>query len=211
MIELQQLSIRQGNFHLLEIDLNIARYEYCVLMGPTGCGKTTLAEAICGLRKTCGGRIVLDGQDITNAPAARRCIGYVPQDVGLFPNMRVRDQIEFGLRVRNVSPANRSARMRQLAELVDVEAILNRFPTGLSGGEQQRVALARAIAFYPKVLILDEPLSALDAATHQKLVELLQRVHSTQQVTVMHITHNESEAEALATLRVHLQQGQVSQ
>ncbi len=209
MITLNRLTIHQGDFSLANISLTVPSGEYGILMGPTGCGKTTLLEAICGLRRISSGTILLDDQDVTGlAPSARK-IGYVPQDAVLFPTMRVDQQIEFGLEVRKINSQTRSQRVQELADLLDIKAILRRYPHGLSGGEKQRVALARALSFKPRLLCLDEPLSALDDTTRNKLAELLRTVHQKERVTVLHITHNTAEAQELGTVHCRLDNGEI--
>ena len=209
MIKLERLTLHQGDFSLDDISFEIGAGEYGILMGRTGSGKTTLLEAICGLRPVSSGRILLGGRDVTvDAPSAR-AVGYVPQDSALFPTMRVAEQIEFGLDVRRVSKTVRRERVEQLSELLGITSILKRYPEGLSGGERQRVALARALSFHPKLLCLDEPLSALDDETKERLTALLRDVHAGEKVTVLHITHNASEAHRLGTVQLSLVAGKV--
>ena len=200
MIELKNLSIRQGDFELQSLSFTVQTGEYAVFMGPTGCGKTTLLEMICGLRRVQTGVIKVHGEDITRLPPAQREIGYVPQDRALFPTMRVDRQIEFGLLVRGASAAFRKMRVRQLADLVGIGHLLRRFPDGLSGGECQRVALARALSFRPRLMCLDEPLSALDDETRSQMAELLQTIHLEEMTTILHITHNLEDARRLGTM-----------
>ena len=209
MITLKELSIQQGSFALSGIGLKIPTGEYGILMGPTGCGKTTILESICGLRRVTSGRILLDDIDVTRRPASARQIGYVPQDSALFPTMRVRQQIEFALEIRQVHRRTRSRRVQELAELLDISPLLERYPQGLSGGEQQRVALARALSFKPSLLCLDEPLSALDGTTRARLSDLLRQIHQKEEVTVLHITHNAAEAVQLGTIRFRLENGRI--
>lgn len=209
MITLDRLTIHQGPFSLEGVEMAIPSGEYGILMGPTGCGKTTLLEAVCGLRPTSSGRILLDDQDVTRLAASARQIGYVPQDSALFPTMRIDHQIEFGLQVRRESKRAKEERVAELAQLLGIEGLLNRYPYGLSGGEQQRVALARALSFKPRLLCLDEPLSSLDDSTRRRLTELLREVHRCEQVTVLHITHNSEEARELGTARFHITNGRI--
>ena len=211
MITLDQVSIRQGDFRLFDVDFRIPSGGYGILMGSSGCGKTTLLEAICGLRPVCDGRILLDDREVTRISPAAREIGYVPQDAALFPTMRVDRQIEFGMEVRRICRSDRRQRVEQLAELLGLKLVLKRYPTGLSGGERQRVALARALAFRPKLLCLDEPLNALDATTHLRLLELLKEVHQKEGVTVLHVTHNVEESQNLGTVHFCLEKGTVHQ
>lgn len=203
--------MHQGDFSLSNIGLTIPSGDYGILMGATGSGKTTLLEAICGLRRISSGKILLDNQNVAGLPPSARQIGYVPQDTVLFPTMRIDHQIEFGMGVRKIKPDIRAQRVNELAELLDIMPLLRRYPPGLSGGEKQRVALARALSFKPRLLCLDEPLSALDDSTRQRLAQLLQAVHHKEQVTVLHITHNQVEAEELGTIRFQLENGCINQ
>jgi ABC-type sugar transport system ATPase subunit len=167
-------------------------------MGKTGCGKTTLLEAICGLRQVHAGRIVLLGRDVTQLKPAQRGVGYVPQDLALFPGHTVREHLAFALEVRRWSRAAIDARVRELAGLLGITHLLDRYPQGLSGGEAQRVALGRALAFHPPVLLLDEPLSALDEDTRSEMATLLRDVQRQTGVTTLHVTHSLTEARRLA-------------
>ena len=209
MIQLQQISIHQGDFALRDVEFSVPSHEYAILMGPSGCGKTTLLEAICGLRPVTAGKILLDGEDVSSWKPALRRIGYVPQDAVLFPKMRVDSQIEFALESRKMKKRLRLERVNELAELLEITSLLRRYPKGLSGGEKQRVALARALSFRPRLLCLDEPLSALDQATKQKLTLLLKKVHQHEKVTALHITHNQPEARQLGTLTFEMTDGRV--
>ena len=200
MIRIHELAMRQGSFHIAGVNLTLPDHSYAILMGPTGCGKTTLLEAICGLRPVTSGSIQLGDHEVTRQPAFDRNVGYVPQDSVLFPTMRVDHQIEYALVIRRLAKKERRARVAELAELMGIGNILKRFPQGLSGGERQRVALARALAFRPQLLCLDEPLSALDPTTKSQISSLLKRVHSQERVTVLHITHNPAEATELGTI-----------
>ena len=209
MIELEQLSIVQGDFSLRDINISIPQQAYAILMGQTGSGKTSLIETICGLRRPSGGRILIDGQEVTRLAPSQRQIGYVPQDSALFPTMKVERQIGFGLEVRKVNPADRKKRVNEIAELLQLTPLLERSPRGLSGGELQRVALARAIAFRPRLLCLDEPLSSLDQAARQSMIELLRSVHQSEQVTVLHITHSSTQCQQLGTVELRLADGEI--
>ena len=160
MIELKKVSLQQGNFQLNELDFQVSNGQYAILMGPTGCGKTTVLEAICGLRRVKSGKIFVAGREVTWMDAAGREIGYVPQDRSLFPAMRIDKQIEYGLLVRNASVEVRRNRVAELAELTGISHLLDRYPQGLSGGEQQRVALARACISPTSYCALDEPLAS---------------------------------------------------
>ena len=211
MIVLENVSIRSGTFSLTDVNLTITEGTYAVLMGGTGQGKTTILEAICGLRPVTGGRVLLDGIDMTRAKPADRGVGYVPQDLGLFPTMTVRGHLEFALRVRR-SPAKMiQDRVTELAQLLGIESLLERGVRGLSGGEAQRVALGRALAFRPRVLLLDEPLNALDEATRDRLCELLRTVQKQSGLATLHVTHSSVEARQLADKLLLLTVGRLSE
>ncbi|MEQ1830614.1 MAG: ABC transporter ATP-binding protein [Pirellula sp.] len=192
------MTVQSGGFVLRKISFCIAAGEYAVLMGTTGRGKTTLLESICGLRKVIEGQILIHGQDATRWSPADREIGYVPQDLALFPNSTVREHLEFALRLRKIPKAEMAARTSELSEVLGIGHLMNRSIVGLSGGESQRVALGRALSFKPRVLLLDEPLSALDESTRQEMHSLLRLVKSTTGVTTLHVTHSVVEAESLA-------------
>ena len=211
MIRLTGVAIRQGDFRLDGVSLEVPTGSYAVLMGKTGCGKTSLLESVCGLRRVAAGRIELDSRDVTHMAPALRGIGYVPQDAALFPHMTVEEQMGFALRIRKVAPEVVRRRVQELAELLEIVPLLHRPPKGLSGGESQRVSLGRALAFAPRFLLLDEPLGALDETTRQHLVEVLNRVHRQTRVTAIHVTHNGAEAASLADLLLELRDGRVIQ
>ncbi|MES2595721.1 MAG: ATP-binding cassette domain-containing protein [Verrucomicrobiota bacterium] len=194
-----------ATFALRDVSLSIPANTYAVLMGSTGCGKTTLLELICGLRKPRSGRILLDSQDVTALEPRQRGIGYVPQDLALFPAKRVREQILFPLKMRGMKDGAKI--VQELVEELGIAHLLDRLPDNLSGGEKQRVALARALAAQPRVLLLDEPLSALDETTHGTAMELLRTLQARHSLTVLHVTHSPSEAAALGQMRLRLMDG----
>lgn len=198
MISVDNLSIRAGSFSLQGLSFEVATGKYAVLMGKTGTGKTTILEAICGLRTVEGGSIRLHGQDVTWLAPADRGIGYVPQDLALFRTMTVAEHIAFPLVIRHMPRRQVEDRVGELAELLGIKYLAHRKPTGLSGGESQRVALGRALAFQPRVLLLDEPLSALDEDTRIEMCQLLRSVQKRTGVTFLHVTHNQSEARRVA-------------
>ena len=162
MIVLEHVSLSLGDFSLHDVDLRINKGEYLVLMGPSGAGKTVLLETIAGLRFPDNGRILLDGIDVSSIPPEKRRIAIVYQDYSLFPHMTAFENIAFGLRLRNVSGSETEQRVRSLLREFNLDHLMDRYPSSLSGGEQQRVALARALAVKPDILLLDEPFSALD-------------------------------------------------
>ena len=208
MIHFDNITIRLGNFALENVNLHIPTGSYAVLMGRTGCGKTTILEAACGLRPIENGRIHLMGRDVTDMPPGKRNIGLVPQDGALFTTMTVEEQLGFALRVRHRPRREIAARAQELAEWLGISHLLRRRIHGLSGGERQRVAIGRALAAHPDVLCLDEPLSALDEETHAGMLDLLRHVHQDTGVTVLHITHNRREARALAQSLIVLRDGE---
>ena len=210
MIQLCDVAVDAGDFSLSEISFHVDSGQYAVLMGQTGRGKTTILELICGLRKIKSGRILVNGRDVTDASPADREIGYVPQDLVLFPTLNVRQHLEFALRLRKESAGDIAQRVDELADVLGIEHLLGRSIQGLSGGESQRVALGRALSFRPSVLLLDEPLSALDEATRYEMHDLLKRVKEKSRVTTLHVTHSVEDAEALADQRLTLVDGQVS-
>jgi ABC-type sugar transport system ATPase subunit len=209
MIVVDRLSLRAGAFAVDDLSFEVPTGEYAVLMGRTGTGKTTLLEAICGLKPAHAGSIRLLGVDVTQLRPAERGVGYVPQDVALFPTHTVREHLTFALEVRRSPQAAIDERVAELAELLGIQRLLDRRPLGLSGGEAQRVALGRALSYRPPILLLDEPLSALDDATREEMYTLLRSVQRTTGVTTLHVTHSLSEAKALADRLLLLRNGQV--
>lgn len=209
MIELRDVTLTAGEFRLESIQLCVPTGSYAVLMGQTGRGKTTILEAICGLRRVAAGSIHIDGVEVTDWSPGDRRIGYVPQDLALFPTLNVAEHLAFALKLRRRPRGQIEARVRELAQVLGITHLLARDVRSLSGGEAQRVALGRALSFDPAVLLLDEPLSALDQTTRQEMYRLLRRVQATTAVTTLHVTHNREEAETLADCRFALHDGAV--
>jgi len=209
MISVEHLAVRAGNFELRDICLEVPDGQYAVLMGKTGSGKTTLLEALCGLKPIHHGTVRLDGREVTRLKPAERGIGYVPQDRALFRTMTVQEHLAFALTVRRAPRGEIERRVAELARLLGLEALLDRKPGGLSGGEAQRVALGRALAAQPAILCLDEPLNALDDETRLHTQEVLRNVQRNTGVTILHVTHNLDEAEQLADAILLLRDGQV--
>jgi ABC-type sugar transport system ATPase subunit len=209
LIQIRDLSIRQGAFALNGVSLEIPTGRYGVLMGMTGCGKTSILEAVAGLRPVAGGCILLGNRDVTKLPPGERGIGYVPQDAALFRTMTVYNHLAFALQLRRVDRATVQGRVKELASWLGLAHLLTRRPAGLSGGEAQRVALGRALSFRPKYLLLDEPLSSLDEGTRGLLIELLNGLRKAGDVTVLHVTHSSSEADRLADVRFRLDNGKL--
>jgi molybdate/tungstate transport system ATP-binding protein len=209
MVRLDRVSLRVGAFELKEISFEVRPRAYAVLMGRTGSGKTTLVEAICGIKRIDGGWIWLMDREVSGLPAGKRGIGYVPQDRALFSTMSVYENLAFAPRIRGWGAEEIEKRVRELAQLLGIGSILQRRTHGLSGGEAQRVALGRALASRPGILLLDEPLSALDDQTRSEMHELLKAVRSATEVTVLHITHHVADAENLADQLLVLENGKV--
>ncbi len=209
-ILVENVTIHAGDFRLERASLNVPAGAYAMLMGQTGCGKTSLLEAIAGLKPIVSGTIRLGNTDVTQFKPAARQIGYVPQDGALFTTMNVRQHLAFALAIRSVHAAELQSRVEELAELLKIERLLERQIQGLSGGERQRVAIGRALSFRPQTLLLDEPLSALDEETRQQMYELLARVTEHEHVTTLHVTHNREEAERLGDCVFVVRDGKVS-
>jgi molybdate/tungstate transport system ATP-binding protein len=197
MLRVDHLRVEQGSFCLNGVSLTVPGGAYAVLMGRTGSGKTTLLESICGLRSVSGGSIRLGDDTIHSLSPGKRGIGLVPQDGALFPTMSVRDQIAFGPTVQNWKRKRISEKVEMLADAMGIEHLLKRRPFGLSGGERQRIALARALAIEPRLLCLDEPLSALDEQTREEMCGLLKSLQQKIRFTALHVTHSHSEAKRL--------------
>ena len=187
-----------GPVHALDgLSIDIAPGELVALLGPSGCGKTTALRALGGLDEVDAGRILVDGKDITNMPANKRDMGLVFQAYSLFPNMTAGDNVGYGLRLRGMGRDERRKRAGEMLELVGLSRYADRYPHQLSGGQQQRVALARALAIRPTVLLLDEPLSALDAKVRRQLREEIRRIQIAVGTTTLFVTHDQEEALAL--------------
>ena len=193
-LELRALQMQQGAFHLGPLSLEVPAGCHALLVGPTGSGKTTLLEVIAGLRAPQSGAIFSFGTDITSHPPGDRGIGYVPQDAVVFPAMTVRQNLAFGLIIHKTPLKSRVERVEELARKLQLTAILDRKAFGLSGGEAQRVALGRALAFRPKLLLLDEPMSAIDDETKDAVLALLEG----EATSVLHVTHDRADVERLA-------------
>jgi putative spermidine/putrescine transport system ATP-binding protein len=211
-VRLEGLTRRYGSVVALDgLDLDIAGGELIALLGPSGCGKTTALRAIAGFDRPDGGRVLVDGRDVTGVPANRRDMGMVFQAYSLFPNLTVADNVAFGLRVRHRGRDERARRATELLELVGLADRRDRYPHQLSGGQQQRVALARALAVAPTVLLLDEPLSALDAQVRVQLREEIRRIQLELGITTVFVTHDQAEALSVADRVGVLRAGRLEQ
>jgi putative spermidine/putrescine transport system ATP-binding protein len=194
-LELQNLHRDFGTVKALDgIEIQLGQGEFLSLLGPSGCGKTTALRLVAGFDRPDAGRIVVDGRDVTNVTPNKRDMGMVFQAYSLFPNMTARQNVEYGLRVRRQGKADRRKRVGELLELVGLGHAADRYPHQLSGGMQQRVALARALAIQPRVLLLDEPLSALDAKVRVQLREEIRRIQLELGITTLYVTHDQEEA-----------------
>jgi putative spermidine/putrescine transport system ATP-binding protein len=192
--------------------LDIARGETLVLLGPSGCGKTTMLRIIAGLELPDeGGKVLFDGNDMTTVPIEKRNVGMVFQSYALFPNMSVADNIGYGLKIRGVRKEERVARVAELVRLTNITGLENRRIDQLSGGQRQRVALARAVAIRPGILLLDEPLTALDAALRDRLRGELNRLLRALGITTIYVTHDQAEAMELGDRIVVMQKGSIAQ
>ncbi|MCA9238420.1 MAG: ATP-binding cassette domain-containing protein [Planctomycetales bacterium] len=211
MIELADLSLHVGQLRLQSVELTVPQGAYGVLMGRTGSGKSTLLECLCGLRVAERGQVRLHGKDVTALPPRERGIGYVPQDGALFATHTVREHLAFSLVVRRWSRCDIERRCAELADWLQLAQLLDRKPVGLSGGERQRIALGRALAFHPRILLLDEPLSAVDEPAREQLYDVLRDVQRRTGATTLHVTHSQAEAAALADCVFQLRDGQVAE
>ena len=200
-----------NGFALKDISLEVADGEYLALLGPNGAGKTLLLETIVGFHRPDRGRILLDSKDVTFLPPEKRKMGYVPQDCMLFPHMRVRQNVEFGLKMRGLAEAERKKTVNRVLMLMGLTDLADKLPMTLSGGEKQKVALARVLAFEPKVVLLDEPLASIDEESSRATKVELKRIHRDLKVTVVHVTHNQMEAFSLAERVAIMNCGQIMQ
>ncbi len=207
MIRTEEITFRVGTFQLQRLSIEIANGEYLILLGPPGSGKTIFLECICGLKRLESGKIYIDGRDVTNLEPRLRGIGYVPQDYALFPHLSVEQNIAFGLRVRGRA----EGKVVETADLLGIRQLLPRPIAGLSGGEKQRVALARALVLQPKILLLDEPVSALDEVTRQEVCAQLRSIQRKLGLTTIHVSHNLEEAFSVADRAAILHQGVLKQ
>lgn len=211
MIRIENLNIRLLQFHLRDINLEIEENEFFMLMGPTGAGKTVLLEAIAGLIRADRGRIFIREREVTALPSEKREVGIVYQDQALFPHLSVLENIRYGLRFHHIGGGEGKQRLSKLTELLGISHLLSRLPVNLSGGEKQRVALARALIVQPHVLLLDEPLSAIDPVFREEIRNALKLVHQNSKTTFLMVTHDFGEALALADRGAVIYRGGIEQ
>ena len=211
MIRIKELKVNLGDFLLENINLDIEPGEYFIILGPTGAGKTVLLEAIAGLYPVVKGMIWVDGREISQLNPEKRGIAIVYQDQALFPHLSVEENIAFGLKSQKCSKQEMKARINGIVEILGVSHLLHRSPSTLSGGEKQKVALARALVTTPSVLLLDEPLSALDPETRERMQQELAEIHRRLNVTFIHVTHDFEEAISLGHRVAVLNEGRIAQ
>ncbi len=209
-LKLAEISKTWGKFQLKAINMSIGDGEYFVILGPTGAGKTLLLETIMGFYKPDKGEIILDGENITDVPPEKRKMGYVPQKCALFPHMTVRQNIEFGLKMKGKEKTERNKIATETLDLTGLKSLENRHPADLSGGEKQKVSLARVLAFQPKTILLDEPLAALDPETNKALKNELRRIHKEGR-TLIHVTHDQLEGFSLGDNVAIMKSGEIVQ
>ncbi|HJD46320.1 MAG TPA: ABC transporter ATP-binding protein [Candidatus Mediterraneibacter norfolkensis] len=211
-IEFKNIDKYYGDNHVLKgINLEINKGDFVTLLGPSGCGKSTLLRCLAGLEQISGGQIMLDGEDITNKDPKDRNIGMVFQQYSLFPNMTVEENLSFGLKLQKLDNSEISRRVKDAIDMVELKGKEKEYPANLSGGQQQRVALARGIVMQPKVLLLDEPLSAIDAKLRKSLQTSIRRIHKELGFTSVFVTHDQDEAMVMSDV-IHLfHEGKIEQ
>lgn len=211
-IEFKKVNKFYGSNHVLkDISISIEEGELVTFLGPSGCGKSTLLRCLSGLEETTAGNIFLSGEDITALPPQKRAIGMVFQQYSLFPNMTVEQNVAFGLRVMHMSKKLIADKVQRVLEVVGLSEKRKQYPRQLSGGQQQRVALARAIVMEPKVLLLDEPLSAIDALLRHNLQIEIRRIQRELKITTLFVTHDQDEAIVMSDRIFLFNMGQIEQ
>jgi len=211
MLRIESLSITLGEFSVRDVSLEIHSDEYFIILGPTGAGKTILLETIAGIHVPHNGRIFLDGEEITAREPRERNIGMVYQDYMLFPHLTVEENIAFGLHRKKISRDELQDRVQEMYGLMEIGHLAKRYPVTLSGGELQRVALARALVLRPAILLLDEPMSALDSRTRERMRRELLRIRRVTGTTIVQITHHFDDVFALADRIAIMREGTMVQ
>lgn len=211
MLRIESLSITLGEFSVRDVSLEIQPGEYFIILGPTGAGKTVLLETIAGIHTPDSGRIFLGEREITSTEPRSRNIGMVYQDYMLFPHLTVEENIVFGLRQRKIPLGEQLVIVEEMCTLLEIHHLVKRYPGSLSGGEQQRVALARALVLKPEILLLDEPMSALDGRTRERMRLELSRIRQLTGTTIVQITHHFDDVFALADRIAIMREGRIVQ
>jgi iron(III) transport system ATP-binding protein len=212
IIEIRNINVSYGSNHVLkEVSLNIENKDFYTFLGPSGCGKTTLLRLIAGFEKSSSGELFIDGKEVSNLNPWERDVGMVFQNYALWPHMTVYKNISFGLEEKKIDKKEIKSRVDEVLELVDLKDLSGRYPFQLSGGQQQRVALARTLVVKPKVLLLDEPLSNLDAKLRVQMRKELQDLHKKIGITSIFVTHDQEEANSMSTNLAILNEGVVQQ
>ena len=211
MIEVKNLCAQLGNFTLKNITFEVQDEEYFIIVGPTGSGKTMLMESIAGLKPITGGQVIINDRDVTSLNLAERNIGFAYQDYMLYRHLSVRDNIAFGVQWRTKKQQEIEEAIDRVIELLDIAPLLNQSPWTLSGGESQRIALARAVALKPDLLLLDEPLSAVDPDLREAWGEKLREIHTRLGLTTLHITHDFEETVTLGDRIAVIGEGRIAQ
>jgi len=211
MIEIKDLCAQLGKFSLKNITFDVKDEEYFILVGPTGSGKTMCMESIAGLKPIRGGQVIINGRDVTSLNVAERNVGFAFQDYMLYRHLSVRDNISFGLQWRTKTKREIDEAVDRIVELLDIGHLLNQSPWTLSGGESQRIALARALALTPDLLLLDEPLSAVDPDLREAWGEKLKEIHNRLKLTTLHITHDFEESITLGDRIAVMNDGRIAQ
>lgn len=212
MVELRQVSKRYGSITALStVDLTVQEGEFVTLLGPSGSGKTTLLNLIAGMIKPSSGQILIKGEDVTNRPPSERKLGMVFQNYALMPHMTIFENIAFPLRVRKVPKAEIEQRVHDVLKLVKLPAVAQRKPKELSGGQQQRVSLARCIVYNPALILLDEPLGALDKKLREQMQLEIRRIHAELGITMLNVTHDQDEALSMSDRIVLMNEGKIEQ
>lgn len=211
-IKLDHVSVKFGDLYAVkDISMTIDKGEYVTILGPSGCGKTTLIKIVSGILRPTEGRVFVDGEDVTDVPIEDRDTGYVFQNIALFPHMTISDNVGYGPRVRDLDSEAVTGTSRQYLELVNMLERAGMMPNEISGGEQQKVAIARALASGSKMLMLDEPLSALDARVRMELRYEIRRLVKKLGITVLHVTHDQEEAMSVSDRMILMRNGGIAE
>lgn len=211
MIEVRNLSREWEDFSIQNLSLEVQDQEYFVILGPTGAGKTLLLELIAGFHEPDAGEIRIGEREVTNLKPEDRSVGFVYQDYSLFPHLKAEENIKFGLSVDGLPREEIRKRTQEIMSVLNIQHLAGRYPSTLSGGQQQKVALARGLILDPKVLLLDEPISALDVPSQERVRRELKRVHREMEVTTVHVTHNREEASWLGDRIAVMRGGKIVQ